>query len=91
MISRWSNSIGIFSSVVFFKLLIIVSSVKQLYNFTYLFQKVARLFSISIVISVSVIPKTLNGLIHLFFSWKIQTLLPKFKANGSVCIVSKLL
>ncbi len=32
--------------------------------------------------------RTLNGSVHPFFSRKIRTLLPKFRANGSICIVS---
>ncbi len=35
--------------------------------------------------------RTLNGPVHPFFSQKIRTSLPKFRANGSVCIMSGLL
>ena len=69
-------------------MLIIVSSVKQLYSFISVFQKVTGPFLISAVISASAILKTLNGPVHLFFSQKIRTSLPKFRANGNVYIVS---
>lgn len=39
--------------------------------------------------SVSVMPRTLNGSVYPFLSQKIRTSLPKFKANDSVYIVSR--
>lgn len=53
-----------------------------------MFQKVTRPFPISIVMSTPAIPRTLNGLVYPFFSRKVQTSLVKFKANGSICIMS---
>lgn len=44
-------------------------------------------FPISMVMSVLVIPRTLDGPVYPFFSREIRTSLPKFKTNISVYIV----